>query len=454
MVLASLAGACHASFQAELLASGIVAEADFYRAAAEELGVAFEPEPDPESLIMRQTDCLALLRRGGLRMTAMMRDGGGLVHLVAPDADGWLRLQRLCGERPDLRRRIRIVAPSALRQAVLFQSRETLTQLAVTGFYEERPEYSARYVLSAHQAFALGLFATIVPTITLLSPKGAWVGLHVLLSLFFFVCAILRAAAAFWRPSPPTCLPAPTASHDFPVYSVLVALYKEVDVVPELLVGLSRICWPASKLEIKLVCEEDDHETIRAIRAHPLSSRVEVIVVPDMLPRTKPKALSYALPLTSGEFVVLYDAEDRPHPMQLLEAWQRFRQAGPDLACLQAPLQIANRAAGFIPNMFGVEYAALFRRLLPWLAANRFMFPLGGTSNHFRRAALEEVGGWDPYNVTEDADLGLRLARFGYRAETISCPTLEDAPEDFRSWRLQRMRWFKGWMQTVVKYHK
>jgi cellulose synthase/poly-beta-1,6-N-acetylglucosamine synthase-like glycosyltransferase len=245
-------------------------------------------------------------------------------------------------------------------------------------------------------------------------------------------------------------LPSATASHDFPVYSVLVALYKEVDVVPDLLVGLTQLRWPASKLEIKLVCEEDDPETIRAIKAHPLGSRVEVIVVPDTLPRTKPKALSYALPLTSGEFVVLYDAEDRPHPMQLLEAWHRFRDAGPDLACLQAPLQISNRGAGVIANMFGVEYAALFRRLLPWLAENRLMFPLGGTSNHFRRSALDEVGGWDPYNVTEDADLGLRLARFGYRADTISCPTLEDAPEDFRSWRLQRMRWFKGWMLILI----
>lgn len=450
MMLASQAGNCGASFQAELLASGMVTEADFYRAAAKELGVAFEAEPEPTRLVMRQEDCLALLRRGTLRMAATMLDGSrGLVHLVAPDADGWLRLQRLCRESPDLRRRIRIVAPSALRRAILLRSHEALTRQALTGLYEKRPEFSARYVLSSYQAFALGLFATIVPTAVLLSPRGAWTALHVFLSLFFFACAVLRAAAALWRPpSSRPRLPSTTASHDFPVYSVLVALYKEVDVVPDLLVGLTQLRWPASKLEIKLVCEEDDPETIRAIKAHPLGSRVEVIVVPDTLPRTKPKALSYALPLTSGEFVVLYDAEDRPHPMQLMEAWHRFREAGPDLACLQAPLQISNRGAGVIANMFGVEYAALFRRLLPWLAENRLMFPLGGTSNHFRRSALEEVGGWDPYNVTEDADLGLRLARFGYRADTISCPTLEDGPEDFRSWRLQRMRWFKGWMQT------
>lgn len=452
LTLASRAGNCGTSFQAELLASGTIAEADFYRALAQELGVAFEPAPDPARLVLRQKDGLMLLRVGARRMAAAMLDGHReLVHLMAPDAQDWVRLQRLCTQRPDLRRRIRITAPSALRQAIIARSREVLSRLALTSLYEKYPHYSARYVLSSHQAFALGLFAIIVPTATLLSPRGAWTSLHIFLSIFFFVCAALRAAAALWRPPTRTRLPAITASRDLPVYSVLVALYKEVDVVPQLLVGLSQLRWPASKLEIKLICEEDDPETISAIKAHPLGSRVEVVIVPNTLPRTKPKALSYALPLTSGEFIVLYDAEDRPHPMQLLEAWERFRHSGPDLACLQAPLHISNRAAGVIPNMFGVEYAALFRRLLPWLSENRFMFPLGGTSNHFRREALEEVGGWDPYNVTEDADLGLRLARFGYRAETISSPTLEDGPEDFRSWRLQRMRWFKGWMRLPVK---
>src|SRR5690606_36007305 len=154
----------------------------------------------------------------------------------------------------------------------------------------------------------------------------------------------------------------------------------------------------------------------------------EVIEVPPGLPRTKPKALAYALPLTGGEFVTLYDAEDRPDPMQLAEAWQRFRQSGPDLAVLQAPLEISNRSDGAIARMFAFEYAALFRGLLPWLSRRRLMLPLGGTSNHFRRAALDAVGGWDPYNVTEDADLGMRLARFGYRAGTLSRPTLEPAP--------------------------
>ncbi len=103
--------------------------------------------------------------------------------------------------------------------------------------------------------------------------------------------------------------------------------------------------------------------------------------------------------------------------------------------------------------MFAFEYAALFRGMLPWLSANRLLLPLGGTSNHFRRAALEEVGGWDPYNVTEDADLGMRLARFGYRTETIACPTYENGPDTFATWLPQRTRWFKGWMRPSERNH-
>ena len=229
---------------------------------------------------------------------------------------------------------------------------------------------------------------------------------------------------------------------------MLIALYKEAEIISELLAALDALVWPRSKLEIKLICEADDTETLQAIRAHKLPSVVEVIEVPVHGPRTKPKALAYALPATSGEYVVLYDAEDRPHPLQLVEASQRFRDGGPRLACLQAPLEISNRDQGPMARLFAFEYAALFRGLLPWLAARSLLLPLGGTSNHFRRSVLDEIGGWDPYNVTEDADLGLRLARFGYRVETIRCPTYEDAPEDLKTWLPQRTRWFKGWLQT------
>jgi cellulose synthase/poly-beta-1,6-N-acetylglucosamine synthase-like glycosyltransferase len=219
-------------------------------------------------------------------------------------------------------------------------------------------------------------------------------------------------------------------------------------VVPQLLAALDRLVWPRSKLEVKIVCEADDHATLQALRAHWLPPHVEVVEVPAGMPRTKPKALNYALPLVRSRHLVLYDAEDRPHPLQLLEAFRIFNAAGPDLACVQAPLDISNASESRLAELFAFEYRALFRGLLPFLAGRRILLPLGGTSNHFRTDALREVGGWDPYNVTEDADLGIRLSRFGYRTGTISLPTLEDAPTELSVWLPQRTRWFKGWLQT------
>jgi cellulose synthase/poly-beta-1,6-N-acetylglucosamine synthase-like glycosyltransferase len=176
----------------------------------------------------------------------------------------------------------------------------------------------------------------------------------------------------------------------------------------------------------------------------------EVVVVPPGFPRTKPRALAYALPLARGTFVTVFDAEDRPHPLQLRQAWAAFRNGPPDLGCVQAALVIDNQDESWLAHLFAIEYAALFDGLLPALAAWRIPVPLGGTSNHFRRRVLNEIGGWDCHNVTEDADVGIRLARFGYRTEIIHLPTLEEAPTGARTWLRQRTRWFKGWLQTTL----
>jgi cellulose synthase/poly-beta-1,6-N-acetylglucosamine synthase-like glycosyltransferase len=165
-------------------------------------------------------------------------------------------------------------------------------------------------------------------------------------------------------------------------------------------------------------------------------------------PRTKPKALTYALSAARGEFLVVCDAEDRPHPDQLRAAHARFAAGADDIVCLPAPLIITNGAQSWISAAFALEYSALFRMLMPMLARHRLPLPLGGTSNYFRVGPLRECGAWDPYNVTEDADLGMRLYRLGYRCGVITCPTYEDAPVTARVWMRQRTRWFKGWLQT------
>jgi cellulose synthase/poly-beta-1,6-N-acetylglucosamine synthase-like glycosyltransferase len=158
--------------------------------------------------------------------------------------------------------------------------------------------------------------------------------------------------------------------------------------------------------------------------------------------------LNFALPFARGSFIVIYDAEDRPQPDQLRRALQAFRAGDDRLACVQARLCIDNTADSWLTRLFTAEYAGQFDVFLPGLTAFGLPLPLGGSSNHFHAATLREIRAWDPYNVTEDADLGMRLARFGYRSAMIGSTTYEEAPAQFGAWLRQRTRWFKGWMQT------
>jgi cellulose synthase/poly-beta-1,6-N-acetylglucosamine synthase-like glycosyltransferase len=206
--------------------------------------------------------------------------------------------------------------------------------------------------------------------------------------------------------------------------------------------------YPMEKLDIKLALEADDHETRAALADLQLGPPFEIVIAPEVGPRTKPKALNAALSLVRGSFLVVFDAEDRPEPDQLRLALEAFVAGDKRLACVQARLTIDNAADSWLSRLFAAEYAGLFDVFLPGLAAWRLPLPLGGSSNHFRTAVLRRVGAWDPYNVTEDADLGMRLARFGYRTAVIPSTTYEEAPARFTPWLRQRTRWFKGWMQT------
>ena len=194
--------------------------------------------------------------------------------------------------------------------------------------------------------------------------------------------------------------------------------------------------------------EGDDRDTWEALRALNLVEPFEIIVAPEAGPQTKPKALNAALPFVKGTFTVVYDAEDRPEPDQLRKAVAMFEASPKDIACVQARLTIDNTDDGWLARMFTAEYAAQFDLFLPGLARMGLPLPLGGSSNHFRTDVLRHVGAWDSYNVTEDADLGMRLARFGYRSVVIDSTTYEEAPFRFGPWTRQRTRWFKGWMQT------
>jgi len=296
----------------------------------------------------------------------------------------------------------------------------------------------------------IGLLSTSALFTIALQPEWFWLVLHVVFSLMFFACICLRLLACNIAGEERNRKLPIRWKTERPVYSVLIALYKKAEVVPQIIGAMNKLNWPRSKLEVLFLCEADDVGTIAAFGSERLAPGFRVVPIPTIGPRTKPKALNYGLQLAQGEFVVVYDAEDRPHPDQLLEAWERFTTSKENLGCLQAPLVIANAHEGWLSRLFAFEYAAHFFGLLPWLARNQLVLPLGGSSNHFRRGCLEAVGGWDPFNMTEDAELGTRLARNGFLVKMLVLPTVEDAPNEAGVWLRQRTRWLKGWMQTFL----
>jgi glycosyltransferase XagB len=207
--------------------------------------------------------------------------------------------------------------------------------------------------------------------------------------------------------------------------------------------------YPKSKLDIKLVVEQRDPETLSRLVELELPGRYEIVVAPPGAPQTKPRALNIALASARGELIVVYDAEDIPAPDQLRLAAARFA-AEKDLDCLQGRLAIRNAEESWLARQFAVEYATLFDFINPGLCALDLPIALGGSSNHFRVRSLIDVGAWDEWNVTEDADLGIRLARFGYRVRALDSDTSEEAPHQLKNWFRQRVRWQKGWMQTLI----
>jgi cellulose synthase/poly-beta-1,6-N-acetylglucosamine synthase-like glycosyltransferase len=314
---------------------------------------------------------------------------------------------------------------------------------------ERMPELSASQWVTTRQVliFLFGVVA-IAAMAALLPLQASWLILGASGGIFFLSVIMLRLLALY--PRMPGREPATRQLQDWmlPVYTVLVPLFRETSVLTQLVDALQDIDYPAQKLDIKLIVEETDIGMQRAIAELSLPMHFEIIIVPAGKPQTKPRALNYALQFARGELLTIYDAEDVPEPDQLRKAAARFAGAPPDLACLQAELAFFNANENWLTRQFTLEYAVLFTLLLPALADHGLPLPLGGTSNHFRVAALRHVGAWDAFNVTEDADLGVRLARFGYDTKTLDSRTLEEANTRFFNWQKQRARWLKGFLFT------
>jgi cellulose synthase/poly-beta-1,6-N-acetylglucosamine synthase-like glycosyltransferase len=235
---------------------------------------------------------------------------------------------------------------------------------------------------------------------------------------------------------------------DLPVYTILLPLYREETVVRKLMDNIGKLDYPKDKLDVKLLLEEDDVLTRKVLENEKLPTYFRTIIVPDSALRTKPRACNYGLAAAEGEFCVIFDAEDRPDPDQLRKVVKAFRQNDEKLACIQAKLNYYNHDHNLLTRLFTIEYSTTFDLFLPGLKRMAVPVPLGGTSNHFRTKILREIGGWDPFNVTEDCDLGVKIYKSGHITSMINSTTWEEANSKVWNWVRQRSRWVKGFIQT------
>ncbi len=243
--------------------------------------------------------------------------------------------------------------------------------------------------------------------------------------------------------------PAKSGAFPLPRVSVLVPLLKENEIAGKLVQRLTRLTYPKSLLEVVLVLEADDTITRETIARSQLPQWISVIEVPSANGlTTKPRALNYALDFCRGSIIGVWDAEDAPEPDQIEKVVTRFHHAPENVACLQGVLDYYNSKTNWISRCFTIEYATWWRVILPGVARLGLVIPLGGTTLFFRRSILEKLSGWDAHNVTEDADLGIRLARHGYKTELIPTVTFEEANCRAWPWMKQRSRWLKGFLIT------
>jgi cellulose synthase/poly-beta-1,6-N-acetylglucosamine synthase-like glycosyltransferase len=396
-------------------------------------------QPDPGLAPAEELDLF--LRR---RFLPLGRDGSVTVVALAdasPENMAWLR-----AAYGDMRC---IAVPGPLLTAEIRRRfDERLTDDAVLGLARGAPALSARRVVTPRQAAALLLFGSLVLMGSIFRPLETLRALIIAMSIIFGATVGFRALLAWFgthRRGETGATDCPDAA--LPLYTIMVPLFREARVLPTLIRSLNALDYPRDRVQALLVVEDDDDETASAAEALASAHWLEVIRVPPSFPRTKPKAANFALRFARGEFVVIYDAEDRPEPDQLRKAVAEFRRRDRTTACLQARLAFYNTER-WMPRLAALDYRLWFGLLLQGLDRLGVPMPLGGTSNHFRAAVLRAIHAWDPFNVTEDADLGIRLAALGYRVAMLDSTTHEEAPTHVFAWIRQRSRWLKGYMQT------
>ncbi|MCK8465287.1 glycosyltransferase [Aliiroseovarius sp. S1339] len=432
-----------------LLTNGWVRQADLYAGLAQQYGCQIadlQHEPPDVRLIDRLGAAFCI--RNGI---VPWKHVGGATVIICSRPDEFRRMQ---GAFPaDWGRCCLAIAPeSDIQTALVAMRHRSLALHAETHVSEAEScrgwrtgsvaRFAAALVIGLCALFIVSSFAGFVALV-------AWAVLTLLLN------STLKALAAiqYWRQgrTPLSENAAPKHERGFlklPTVSILVPLYKEREIAGRLVKRLARLSYPRELLDVCLVVEEDDTMTQETLAKSDLPRWMRQIVVPRGVVKTKPRAMNFALDFCRGSVIGVYDAEDAPAPDQIHKIVRRFAEREAEVACLQGKLDFYNARTNWLSRCFTVEYATWWGIVLPGVERAGFAIPLGGTTLFFRREVLEALGRWDAHNVTEDADLGIRLARHGYRTELVDTVTEEEANCRVWPWIKQRSRWIKGYAMT------
>jgi cellulose synthase/poly-beta-1,6-N-acetylglucosamine synthase-like glycosyltransferase len=383
------------------------------------------------------------------------RDPDGVLRVATarvPDAERRAHIEEVIGEPARF-----VVATSwDIRNLLLTVFRQAIADEAANELFRQNPGISARVVFSRGQKIGFIALAAIGVVSLILWPVPTVITILTIVSLAFLGSTVFKFLVAM-RGAKYDIVERVTREQvealtdaELPTYTVLVPVFKEANIVPQLVGNLGKIDYPADKLEVLVLIEEEDHLTRDAYLGSNPPPNFHIVTIPKGTPQTKPRACNVGLFFASGEYLVIFDAEDAPDPDQLKKCVVAFRRGGPKTVCVQAALNYFNADENALTRMFTLEYNYWFDYMLAGLDAADLPIPLGGTSNHFRTQALVELGGWDPYNVTEDADLGIRASAMGYRVGVVNSTTMEEANTSIPNFIRQRSRWIKGYMQTSL----
>ncbi len=341
-----------------------------------------------------------------------------------------------------------IASPKEIEVSLTDTFHEQLASMAATDLPFDNSCRGLAQNTKSRTVWSMAIAVLAVAIITML-PAHSLVGLTILSIFLSISSALLKTAALLANLASKPEATGPMPPHDeLPKVSIMVPLHREPDVAKVLVKRQGKLTYPKPLLEILLVVEEHDEITISAIKAANFPPWMTAVIVPEGHPKTKPRALNHAFKFCSGDIIGIYDAEDAPDPDQIEKVAAKFARAPQDVACLQGILQFYNPTQNWLVHCFAMDYAAWFRVILPGLSKLGMPVPLGGTTLFLKRDAIEKMHGWDAHNVTEDADLGMRLCRAGYRTELIDSVTGEEANCYGWKWVRQRSRWIKGYMVT------